>query len=49
MMVATLLQGTALYQMVKRLLEDRGFVVKGEVCGCDGVAVRSGELPLVIS
>jgi hypothetical protein len=30
---------TALYRPVKRFLEARGFAVKGEVCGCDLVAV----------
>jgi hypothetical protein len=31
---------TALYPAVKRFLETAGFAVKGEVCGCDIVAVR---------
>jgi hypothetical protein len=34
---------TALYPVVKRFLEAAGFAVKGEVCGCDIVAVRAGE------
>ena len=34
---------TALYPTVKRFLEAAGFAVKGEVCGCDIVAVREGE------
>jgi hypothetical protein len=34
---------TALYLTVKRFLEAAGFDVKGEVCGCDIVAARSGE------
>jgi hypothetical protein len=38
---------TALYPAVKRFLETAGFAVKGEVCGCDIVAVRAGEPPLV--
>ena len=38
---------TALYPSVKRFLEAAGFVVKGEVCGCDIVAVRDGEPPLL--
>ena len=33
---------TALYAPVKRFLEGRGYEVKGEVCGCDVVAVRTG-------
>src|SRR5271169_6294025 len=36
---------TALYPSVKRFLEAAGFAVKGEVCGCDIVAVRDGEPP----
>ncbi len=38
---------TALYPTVKRFLEAAGFAVKGEVCGCDIVAVREGEPPLL--
>jgi hypothetical protein len=34
---------TSLYPAVKRFLEDAGFRVKGEVHGCDAVAVRDGE------
>lgn len=34
---------TALYPTVKRFLEAAGFEVKGEVCGCDIVAVRDAE------
>lgn len=36
---------TALYPIVKRFLEVAGFEVKGEVCGCDIVAVRNEEPP----
>jgi len=36
---------TALYPTVKRFLEQLGFQVKGEVNGCDVVAVRDGEPP----
>ena len=36
---------TALYPTVKRFLEAGGFHVKGEVHGCDVVAVRDGEQP----
>jgi hypothetical protein len=32
---------------VKRFLEAAGFEVKGEVCGCDVVAVRGAEPPLL--
>jgi hypothetical protein len=39
---------TALYLPVKRFLEAQGFCVKGEVCGCDLVALRGDELPLVV-
>ncbi|MEW8977205.1 MAG: DUF2161 family putative PD-(D/E)XK-type phosphodiesterase [Symbiobacterium sp.] len=38
---------TDLYLPVKRLLEDLGFAVKGEVNGCDLVAVRGEELVVV--
>jgi hypothetical protein len=38
---------TALYPSVKCFLEAAGFAVKGEVCGCDIVAVRDGEPPLL--
>jgi hypothetical protein len=36
---------TALYPIVKRFLEAAGFEVKGEICGCDIVAVRNDEPP----
>lgn len=36
---------TSLYPAVKRFLEAQGFRVKGEVAGCDAVAVREGEPP----
>jgi hypothetical protein len=40
---------TTLYPAVKRFLEGAGFCVKGEVNGCDAVAVRDGgELRLAI-
>lgn len=39
---------TALYLPVKAFLEDLGFVVKGEIGGCDLVALRGGEAPLVV-
>ena len=39
---------TSLYGPVKRYLETLGFTVKGEVCGCDLVALRGGELPIVV-
>jgi hypothetical protein len=39
---------TALYPTVKRFLEAAGFAVKGEVCGCDIVAVRDGEPALLV-
>ncbi|MFM9848724.1 MAG: DUF2161 family putative PD-(D/E)XK-type phosphodiesterase [Hyphomicrobiaceae bacterium] len=34
---------TSLYVPVKRFLEKLGFEVKGEVCGCDLVALKSSE------
>ncbi len=39
---------TALYRPLKRFLETRGFEVKGEVCGCDIVAVRPGEPAMLV-
>ncbi len=39
---------TALYPALKIFLEARGFEVKGEICGCDIVAVREGEPPLLV-
>jgi hypothetical protein len=39
---------TSLYRPVKRYLETLGFTVKGEVCGCDLVAVRGDEPPIVV-
>jgi hypothetical protein len=38
----------ALYAPVKRFLEAKGFTVKGEVCGCDLVALRGDEPPVVV-
>lgn len=40
---------TSLYSAVKAFLERQGFEVKGEVCGCDIVAVRDGEPMLVVT
>lgn len=39
---------TSLYMPVKRFLEDQGFAVKGEVGGCDLVALKDGEAPVVV-
>ena len=39
---------TSLYGPVKRYLETLGYTVKGEVCGCDLVAMRRDEPPVVI-
>lgn len=39
---------TSLYAPVKAFLESHGFVVKGEVGGCDVVGLREGEPPLVV-
>ncbi len=38
----------ALYGPVKAFLERLGFTVKGEIRGCDVVATRPGEPPLVV-
>jgi len=39
---------TTLHAPVKRYLEVLGFSVKGEVCGCDVVALRGGDAPIVV-
>jgi hypothetical protein len=39
---------TLLYGPVKRFLERRGFVVKGEIGHCDLVAIKEGEPPVVV-
>ncbi|RUZ15728.1 hypothetical protein EN961_27615, partial [Mesorhizobium sp. M7A.F.Ca.CA.001.09.1.1] len=39
---------TSLYAPVKRFLESLDFVVKGEIDGCDVVALREGEPPVVV-
>jgi hypothetical protein len=38
----------ALYQPVKCFLEARGYEVKGEIHGCDVVARRAGEPPIIV-
>jgi hypothetical protein len=42
------IQETSLYRPVKAFLEGLGFVVKGEVGGCDLVALKGGDLPVVV-
>ena len=39
---------TSLYAPVKALLEGQGYTVKGEINGCDVVAVRGDEPPVVV-
>ena len=39
---------TSLYQPVKRFLETLGFSAKGEICGCDVVAVRGEHADAVV-
>src|SRR5262245_28488340 len=39
---------SSLYLPVKRFLEGLGFEAKGEVCGCDLVALREGEPVAVV-
>jgi hypothetical protein len=39
---------TILYAPVKRYLESLGFEAKGEICGCDVVALRGAEVPVVV-
>ena len=38
----------ALYPPVKAFLEAQGYAVKGEVNGCDVVAVRDQEPPVIV-
>ncbi len=47
-MAAGFTRESDLYGPVKRFLEAQGFTVKGEVGGCDLVAVREGEPPLLL-
>src|SRR5436305_2468817 len=47
-MSGTPMQETALYRPVKAFLEAQGFEVKGEVCGCDLVAYRADEPPIIV-
>lgn len=39
---------TALYLPIKGFLEEAGYSVKGEIVGCDIVALSDGEPPLVV-
>ena len=39
---------TSLYPPIKRFLETRGFTVKGEIKGCDVVAVAEGSPPVIV-
>jgi hypothetical protein len=39
---------TDLYLPIKRHLESQGYTVKAEIKGCDVVAVRGGELPVIV-
>ena len=39
---------STLYPAVKRFLAARGYVVKGEVAGCDVVGLREGEPPALV-
>lgn len=39
---------TDLYPPVKNFLEGQGYTVKGEIEGCDVVAVRGGEPPVIV-
>ena len=39
---------TSLYAPVKTLLESQGYEVKAEVRGCDVVAVRGDEAPVIV-
>lgn len=46
--MADSLKETDLYAPVKRLLEGQGYTVKGEIDGCDLVARRDDEPPVVV-
>lgn len=39
---------TSLYPAIKTFLEAQGFTVKGEIRGCDVVAVRDGDPPVLV-
>jgi hypothetical protein len=39
---------TSLYPAIKAFLEAQGFTVKGEIRGCDVVAVREGDPPVLV-
>ena len=39
---------TTLYRPVKAFLEAQGYAVKGEVTGCDLVAIRGDEPPVIV-
>uniref|UniRef100_UPI0035CAFC9E DUF2161 family putative PD-(D/E)XK-type phosphodiesterase n=1 Tax=uncultured Sphingomonas sp. TaxID=158754 RepID=UPI0035CAFC9E len=39
---------TSLYSPGKTFLETQGFAVKSEICGCDIVALRGDESPIVV-
>ncbi|PIB25811.1 hypothetical protein BFP76_12455 [Amylibacter kogurei] len=39
---------TALYSPIKEFLEDQGYTVKAEVKGCDIVAIRDDEPPVIV-
>lgn len=42
------MQETSLYAPVKRFLEELGFSVKGEIGGCDVVALSAGSTPILV-
>ena len=42
------MQETELYEPVKALLEGQGYEVKSEVQGCDVVAMRADEPPVIV-
>ena len=48
MKVAAMALESTLYAAVKAFLQAQGFVAKGEICGCDIVAVREGEPPVLV-
>lgn len=42
------MQETSLYPPIKDFLEELGFSVKGEIGGCDAVAISAGDPPILV-
>ena len=48
MATRAVLRESDLYPAVKAFLEAQGYVVKGEIGGCDAVGTRGGEPPVIV-